>query len=202
MVFILLVLSYLLGSVSFGYLLARVVKGVDIRELGSGNTGATNIMRVMGLKYGLLVLFLDLLKGLLVAVIVSSLTPKTGVVLACGLAVIIGHNWPLYFRFKGGKGSATTLGFFLGFAFVPTLFVVAIVAIIFAITRYVSLGSIIGSITIPIYMLIITTLRPYFLFGLAACFIILWRHRANIKRLLNGTEPKLGDKFNFPQQGR
>ncbi|MGI5876091.1 MAG: glycerol-3-phosphate 1-O-acyltransferase PlsY [Dethiobacteria bacterium] len=202
MVFILLVLSYLLGSVSFGYLLARIVKGIDIRELGSGNPGATNIMRVMGLRYGLLVLFLDLLKGLVVAIAVSSLTPQTGVVLACGLAVIAGHNWPIFFKFKGGKGAATTLGFFLGFTFLPTLFVVAIVAVVFVTTRYVSLGSIVGSIMIPLYMLIISSLRPYFLFGLVVCFIILWRHRSNIERLLNGTEPRLGDKFNFPQKGR
>ncbi len=190
----LVVISYLLGSVSFAYLFAKGFRGIDIRTVGSGNPGATNVARLMGLKAALVVLLLDAFKGWIVAVSVARLVADPGFVLLCGLAVIAGHNWPIFLKFRGGKGVATTLGFFLGFAFLPTIGVVAFVAAVIYITRYVSLGSIVGSIAIPVLMVLSPELRSHVLYGLIICLVILWRHGSNIKRLLQGTESRLEKK--------
>ncbi len=193
----LLVCSYLLGSISFAYLFVKGFRGIDIRSVGSGNPGATNVARLMGLKTALVVLLLDALKGWIVAATVPRLVADPGFVLLCGLAVIAGHNWPVFLKFRGGKGVATTLGFFLGFAFLPTIGVVAFVAGVIFLTRFVSLGSIVGSIAIPVLMVLSPELRSHLLYGLIICLIILWRHGANIKRLLQGTEPRLEKKHQF-----
>jgi acyl phosphate:glycerol-3-phosphate acyltransferase len=190
----LVVCSYLMGSISFAYLFAKGFRGIDIRTVGSGNPGATNVARLMGLKAALVVLLLDALKGWIVAVTVPRLVADPGFVLLCGLAVIAGHNWPVFLSFRGGKGVATTLGFFLGFAFLPTIGVVAFVAAVIYLTRYVSLGSIVGSIAIPVLMVLSPELRSYVLYGLLICVVILWRHGSNIKRLLQGTESRLEKK--------
>ncbi len=190
----LVVISYLLGSVSFAYLFAKGFRGTDIRTVGSGNPGATNVARLMGLKAALAVLLLDAFKGWIVAVAVSRLVADPGFVLLCGLAVIAGHNWPIFLKFRGGKGVATTLGFFLGFAFLPTIGVVAFVAAVIYLTRYVSLGSIVGSIAIPVLMVLSPELRSHVFYGLIICVVILWRHGSNIKRLLQGTESRLEKK--------
>ncbi len=194
---LLLVFSYLLGSVSFSYFVSKGIKGVDIRKVGSGNAGATNISRILGLKFAVLVLFLDVLKGLIVVLLVSYLTTETWLVLLCGGAVIIGHNWPVFFSFKGGRGAATTLGVFLGIAPIPALTVFLLFIIIILLTRYVSLGSITGAIAIPIAMLFLHYPRDYFIFGLSVCLLLLWRHAPNIKRLIQGKESKLGEKVNI-----
>ena len=149
---LLIILSYLLGSVSFGYLFAKTLKGVDIRKIGSGNAGATNISRLMGFKYAIIVLILDAFKGLLAILISSYLATETWVILLCGLAVIIGHNWPIFLAFKGGRGAATTLGVFLGLAPVPTLVVFGLFIAIILISRYVSLGTIVAALLIPLTM--------------------------------------------------
>jgi glycerol-3-phosphate acyltransferase PlsY len=190
------IFSYLLGSISFSYLLSKGIKGVDIRKVGSGNAGATNISRVLGLKFAVLVLFLDALKGLIVILLASHLTTESRLILLCGGTVIIGHNWPVFFNFKGGRGAATTLGVFFGLAPIPTLFVFLLFIIIILLTRYVSLGSIIGAIAIPVAMLLLHYPRDYFIFGLLVCLLLLWRHFSNIKRLIQGKESKLGEKAN------
>ncbi len=194
-----IILAYLIGSVSIGYLLARKFKGVDIRKLGSGNTGATNISRLMGFKMAVLVLFLDALKGFLAVYLASFLLAKgflagEWVVLLCGVAVIVGHNWPLYFNFRGGRGAATMLGVFLALIPIPALIIFMLVIIIIYLTRYVSLGSICGAMSIPVTMLIIRKPPEYFYFGLLIFLIIIYQHRGNIKRLLKGKESKLGEK--------
>lgn len=197
---LIIVTAYLIGSVSVGYLFARWFKGVDIRKLGSGNTGATNISRLMGFKMAVLVLILDALKGFVAVYLALSLLQKgllagEWVVLLSGVAVIAGHNWPLYFNFKGGRGAATMLGVFLALIPVPTLIVFAIVIVIIALTRYVSLGSISGALAIPITMIVLKKPSEYFIFGLIICLVIFYQHRENIKRLLKGTESRLGDKL-------
>lgn len=191
---IVVICSYLLGSISFAYLFAKGFRGVDIRTVGSGNPGATNVARLMGMKAALVVLFLDAFKGWIVAVTVPRLIADPGFVLLCGLAVIAGHNWPVFLSFRGGKGVATTLGFFLGFAFLPTIGVVVFVAAVIYLSRYVSLGSIVGSIAIPVLMVLSPELRSYTLYGLLISVIILWRHGSNIRRLLQGTESRLEKK--------
>jgi len=193
--FMAVILSYLIGSISFGYLFARLFSSVDIRSLGSGSTGATNISRLLGLKMGLVVLVLDVLKGFIAVFLGNLVLPGTAFPLLCGLVAIIGHNWPVFFGFKGGRGVATTLGVFLGFSPLPALIVLLLFCVIVAITRYVSLGSLTGSICIPVYMQITAYPPEYFLLGLAICLLIIIRHAPNIKKLINGTESKFGEKI-------
>ena len=191
---LLVALSYLIGSISFSYIISKLVKGIDIRKVGSGNAGATNISRILGLKYAVLVLFLDALKGFVAVYLAFSLQVGTLVTLLCGASVIAGHNWPIFSGFKGGRGVATTLGVFLGLAPLPTLVVFLLCIIIIFLTRYVSVGSLLGAIAIPIVMLLFNYPQPYFFFGLAICLLLIWKHRPNIKRLLKGKELKLGEK--------
>jgi len=201
--FLIIVIAYLIGSISIGYLFARGFKGVDIRKLGSGSAGATNVSRLMGFKVAVLVLILDAFKGFIAVYLALSLFEKNllageWVVLLCGVAVIAGHNWPLYFNFKGGRGAATMLGVFLALMPLTTLIVFVMVIIIIALTRYVSLGSIAGAIAVPIAMLITEKPPEYFYFGLIISIIIIYQHKENIKRLLRGKEAKLGQKFKTP----
>jgi len=201
--FLIVVIAYLIGSISIGYLFARWFKGVDIRKLGSGSAGATNVSRLLGFKIAVLVLILDAIKGFIVIYLALSLLGKNllageWIVLLCGVAVIAGHIWPLYFNFKGGRGAATMLGVFLALMTLPTLIVFIIVSIIIALTRYVSLGSIVGAIAVPITILITEKPPEYFYFGLIISIIIIYQHKENIKRLLKGKEAKLGQKFKTP----
>ncbi len=194
------ILAYLIGSISIGYLFARWFKGVDIRKMGSGSAGATNISRLMGFKTAVLVLILDALKGYLAVFLAllifqQNLLAGEWVVLLSGVAVIAGHNWPLFFSFKGGRGAATMLGVFLALIPVEALTVFAIVIVIIAVTRYVSLGSIFGAAAIPVTMLITGKPSEYFYFGLVIGLVIIFQHRENIKRLLNKKESKLGEKL-------
>ena len=189
-----LIISYLLGSISFGYLVTKSLKGIDIRTVGSGSTGATNVGRVLGFKYAFLIFLLDTLKGLVVILLLSLLNYSDLFLLLCGIAVILGHNWPIYFKFKGGRGVATTLGVFLGIATIPALIVFGIFLVIVGITRYVSLGSIIAAICVPVFAVILNYPWEYFFFGVIIALIIVLRHTENIKRLSKGQEPKLGQK--------
>ncbi|MBS4030725.1 MAG: glycerol-3-phosphate 1-O-acyltransferase PlsY [Clostridiales bacterium] len=192
--FLALLLSYLLGSVSFGYLAGRLFRGVDIRNFGSGNTGSTNILRTLGTGPAILVLLLDAGKGWTAIYLASSLTDIPLVVILAGVAVVVGHNWPVFFGFRGGRGIATSIGVVAGLA--PTVILIATIigVIIIALTRYVSLGSIIGSVMIPVLMVAFRQPVEYQLFGLVLSSLAVWRHRENIGRLLNGSENKLGSK--------
>lgn len=194
--------AYLLGAVPFG-LLAAKSKDIDIRSAGSGNIGATNVWRVMGKKWGILVFFLDAMKGfvpakyfpILAASQVDDLNIKVFGV-ACAFLAVAGHNWPVYLRFKGGKGIASTAGALLGIA--PAALGTGLAAwiIVFAISRYVSLASITAAVVIPVYAWTMCRtdgkLIPVILTMLGAVAII--RHRANISRLLAGTEHRIGSK--------
>lgn len=190
----LVILSYLLGSISFGYIIAKKVKKVDIRKVGSGNAGATNISRALGFKFALVVFLLDVGKGLLAVLLAAWLTSNPWTIIFCAYAVICGHNWPIFFSFKGGRGSATTLGVFLGIMPVPALIVFVIIVVIILTTRYVSLASLTGAVLIPICVLISQLSWEYFVFGLSLAVLIIWRHIPNIKRLLRGKELKFGEK--------
>jgi glycerol-3-phosphate acyltransferase PlsY len=185
--------SYLLGSVSFSILIARWVKGIDIRQHGSGNAGATNTLRVLGKGPAAAVFLLDVAKGIAAVLIGQWLGEgEIWVPILCGAAAITGHNWPIWFRFKGGKGIATTIGVMATLAFWPALLagIIAIAAI--AITRYVSLGSLIFSALLPVFILVLS--MPYELFwvSLLICVYAFIRHRTNIVKLVRGQEHKLG----------
>ena len=191
---IIAVIAYLLGSISFGMIVAKIKGGPNLREVGSKNTGATNVLRVMGVKTGFLVFGLDILKALIACIIGRCWMGLNGAMVA-GLAVVIGHNWPCFFQFKGGKGVASTLAVMLLTFPLPAFicYVVAIALVLY--TRYVSLGSITlaalfaamviatnwGSWLVIVWVLIISGL-------------LIWRHHANIGRLLKGNENKLSFK--------
>ena len=195
------VVSYLIGSVNFSILISKAISGKDIRESGSGNAGATNMLRTHGKKMGVLTLLLDVLKGI-IAIIIAMIVDKniganTGILsYIAGVCVILGHNFPIYFGFKGGKGVATSLGVVLMLDWKVGLIVAVCAIAIMAITRYVSLGSILGGaayIVVEIVKAIVT--KNYNIVQLVCVVIIggllIARHHANIKRLLSGTENKL-----------
>jgi glycerol-3-phosphate acyltransferase PlsY len=197
-----IVISYLLGSISFSILFARWLRKIDIRQHGSGNAGATNTLRVLGKGPAISVFLLDIAKGSVAVLIGQWLgNGSEWVPVACGLASIAGHNWPIYFHFKGGKGIATTVGALLVWAIVPTLIagIIAILVIVF--TRYVSLGSMIFAILLPI-LFILFALDAAFIWGaLAVAVLAIVRHRKNIVKLIKGTENKLGSSKNGEPHG-
>ncbi|TJY44361.1 glycerol-3-phosphate 1-O-acyltransferase PlsY [Cohnella pontilimi] len=186
------VISYLLGSISFSILLARWLRKIDIRQHGSGNAGATNTLRVLGKGPAIAVFALDVAKGIAAILLGRLLGDAEWVPVASGLAAIIGHNWPVFFRFKGGKGIATTIGAVAMWAFLPSLAagIVAILTIVF--TRYVSLGSIVFAILLPVSFAVFG-LDPVYIWGAVAITLLaVYRHRKNIVKLYKGTENKLG----------
>ena len=191
---IIAVLAYLLGSISFGMIVAKLAGGPNLREVGSKNTGATNVLRVMGLKIGLIVFVLDILKALIACIIGRVWLGLNGAMLA-GLAVVIGHNWPCFFQFKGGKGVASTLAVMLLTFPIPAIICYVIAIVLIATTKYVSLGSI--TLAALFAILVIATNWTNWLVILWVLIIaglLIWRHHANIGRLLHGTENKLGSK--------
>lgn len=186
-----IILSYLLGSISFGHLICTYWKGIDIRKFGSGNIGTTNVGRVLGFKYALLVFLGDALKGF-IAVMIARQLGGQWLEVAAGLIAIAGHTWPIFLKFKGGKGIATGAGVII--ALVPKVAIIALSlwAIITLVSRYVSLGSIIAAISVPILTLFFYKSLPYFLFGLIGASFVTYKHIPNIKRLLEGKEFKIG----------
>ena len=189
---IIAVLAYLLGSISFGMIVAKLAGGPNLREVGSKNTGATNVLRVMGLKIGLIVFVLDILKALIACLIGRVWLGLNGAMLA-GLAVVIGHNWPCFFQFKGGKGVASTLAVMLLTFPIPAIICYVVAIALITTTKYVSLGSI--TLAALFAILVIATNWANWLVILWVLIIaglLIWRHHANIGRLLHGTENKLG----------
>jgi glycerol-3-phosphate acyltransferase PlsY len=189
-----LIASYLLGSIPTSYLTVRLLKGQDLRTLGSGNLGATNLFRVLGWKYAIPVGLFDMMKG---AVPVLVFAPRAGgtdmAAILLGLAAIAGHVFSVFVGFKGGKGVATGAGVVLGLAPWAFLIALALWAIVVKTTGYVSLGSIVASGTLPLAVYILHPERRPLLWvfgGLAAAILLL--HRANIRRLLTGTENRFG----------
>lgn len=191
---IIAVIAYLLGSISFGMIVAKLKGGPNLREVGSKNTGATNVLRVMGVKTGLIVFVLDILKALIACIIGRVWMGLNGAMVA-GLAVVIGHNWPCFFQFKGGKGVASTLAVMLMTFPVPAVICYIVAIVLIATTKYVSLGSI--TLAALFALLVIATNWANWLvivWVLIIAGLLIWRHHANIGRLLKGTENKLGGK--------
>jgi glycerol-3-phosphate acyltransferase PlsY len=219
-------LAYLLGSIPFGLIVARS-QGVDLRAQGSGNIGATNVWRVMGRKWGLITFFADAAKGWLAVVLAMAIgrhwtlheslphgherffavdAEHLGYVgIGAAVACILGHNYPVWLRFKGGKGVATSLGVIFGMTPLPGLIVFAIWALVFKTSRYVSLASLIAAVSLPLVTLAVMMLGPedgwaavnswaYFYFSVAAGGMVVNRHRPNIARLVAGTELRAGAK--------
>lgn len=188
-----LVFSYLLGSIPVGYLVARYGKGIDIRRVGSGNIGTTNVIRVLGRFPGTLVFLGDFAKGLL-AVLLGFAVGGEPLALLSGLAVVAGHNWSLFLGFKGGRGVATSAGVVL----ILNCWALLIAGLVWLVTvilsRYVSLGSLLAAISVPAAFLVLRLPLSYFFFGLALAFLIIYGHRPNIARLLKREESRLGKR--------
>jgi glycerol-3-phosphate acyltransferase PlsY len=189
--------GYFIGSIPFGIIVSRLF-GIDIRKVGSGNIGATNIYRALGPAPASLVFILDLLKGTVSIYFAQFILPsspafvlKELIIVISGLAAVIGHMYPIYLGFKGGKGAATSLGILLGIA--PDLFIIALiyVALAIAVTRYVSVASFTGVILLSILMVAFHKPVEYSFATVIVAILIIYKHIPNIKRLLSGTEPKI-----------
>jgi glycerol-3-phosphate acyltransferase PlsY len=191
-----IVLGYLIGAINFSFLYGRLFRGIDIRNHGSGNAGATNTLRVLGKGPGILVLVLDVLKGVAAVLIGqwAAAPGQTWVPVVCGLLSIVGHNWPVYFGFRGGKGVATTIGVMATLAFLPTLIACLIAVAAIAISRYVSLGSLLIALFLPFLLLIMHRPAELIWTSVLLCIFVFVRHRSNIVKLASGKENKLGAK--------
>jgi glycerol-3-phosphate acyltransferase PlsY len=184
-------LSYLLGSIPTAYLMGRMIKGIDIREHGSGNPGATNVFRVVGKTAGTVTLAIDAVKGYLPVILAKHFLPELPAAgILAGLAAIAGHNWTVFLNFKGGKGVATSGGVFLALTPVPMLVSIGFFLVAFFISGHVSVGSIVAALTFP-PVLWLTTHSPSMTAIACICAaILILLHRNNIRRLLNKEEPK------------
>ncbi len=198
------IIAYLLGSISFSVIISKKMAGFDVREKGSGNAGSTNVLRTVGKKAAILTLICDCLKGvvaILIAVLASKIVKGTDaglLVQLAGVAVVIGHTFPIFFKFKGGKGVATSLGVLLIINWQIGLICLVFALTLMALTRFVSLGSVSAAILFPILTIFIQEnyIVPgnYIIFGVVLAAIVVFNHRANVKRLLTGTENKLSFK--------
>jgi glycerol-3-phosphate acyltransferase PlsY len=181
-----IILSYLLGSISFSFLAGKFLKGIDIRQHGSGNAGATNTLRVLGKGPGFTVFLLDIFKGVLAVWIAAWMEPDSIIIeILCGMAVVIGHNWPVFFNFKGGKGIATTIGVMLTLSFLPVIYAGAIAILAIVITRYVSLGSLLFAGILPIFIWLLHEPNEILWISLVVALFAFIRHRNNILKLIN-----------------
>ena len=188
-------IGYLLGSIPSGYLAGKWFAKIDIREIGSGSTGATNVLREVGKAPALAVFVVDILKGFVPVMIAKWLLLDESLEVVVGIAALSGHIWPIWLNWKGGKAVATGLGVFLAISWTVGLASLGIFLTIFSISKIVSLSSIFAAISLP-FLMIISFNNGYFIFpylavSLAAMLLVIWRHRSNIKRLLEGKESKI-----------
>jgi glycerol-3-phosphate acyltransferase PlsY len=206
------ILSYLVGSIPTSIIVSKLARGIDIREHGSGNAGGSNVFRVLGWKYGIAVILLDALKGVIAVLLVARLyygnfpfhnaTPFddfTLVQIIAGISAVLGHIWTIFAGFKGGKGIATGMGFLISIVTVDLLFALVVFTVVVSISRYISLGSLAAAFSIPLIMIIrenifgvdisgYHTILPFTIF---IALLVAYTHKANIKRLLNGNENKI-----------
>ena len=185
--------GYLLGSVPFAFLLARR-GGIDLRETGSGNVGATNVLRTRGLVQALMVVGLDAAKGMLAVIMAQRLGDGPATPVVAGLAAVIGHIYPVWLRFRGGKGVATTGGMFAVLVPVPAGIAIVVFVLMAAATRYVSAGSVAGAVTLTLATIASGAPRAVAVGSAIAAVMIIYRHRDNLGRLAAGTERRIGQR--------
>jgi acyl phosphate:glycerol-3-phosphate acyltransferase len=212
---IIIILSYLAGSIPSSIIVSKAVKGIDIREHGSGNAGGTNVMRVLGWKHGVLVILLDAMKGAFAVVVIARLyfgplpfenaspfDDFTLVQIIAGVSAVIGHVFTIFAGFKGGKGIATALGMLLMIITIDMLIAVGVFVLVVSISKYVSLGSLLAAVSIPVTLILrenvfhvdisgYNTLLPFVIF---LSLFVIYTHRKNVVRLFNGTESKVSFK--------
>ena len=198
LVFFILLISYLLGSFPSGFLYAKNLKGIDLRYVGSGSTGATNVLRNIGKWPALIVFILDVFKGFIAVKIAYFFLSDNIFQVLAGLFAITGHIWPIWLKGKGGKAVATGLGMFIALSWKVGLASFGTFLIMISLTKIVSLSSITAAILLPIYMFkyVGTFNDPYTIFSFIVAIIVIWKHRSNINRILKGEEPKLNKKNN------
>lgn len=185
-----LVFAYLIGNLSPATMISRM-RGIDIRKEGSGNPGTTNVLRTVGKKYAALTLLIDALKGV-VAVLVGRYLGGEGLAMACSFIVLTGHIWPVIYRFHGGKGIATGLGVLLAIDWRIGLICLGTAALGFLLSGRVSIGSLITALALPLYSWL---LKPeFFIWSFAIAVVVIWKHRSNLRRIMDGTEPKISFK--------
>ena len=198
--------AYLFGSIPSGYLAGRL-SGVDVRQHGSGNIGATNVLRVLGKTWGFAVFFADALKGFVaarIAMVLASRNPAAAeyiefYAIVAAAACVAGHSFPVWLRFKGGKGVATSAGSLAGVTPISAFTIFVVWLIVFKVTRYVSLASIVAATALPVVVGILVAMKQtqgtvLFYFSVVMTALVIWRHRSNISRLLDGTEPRFARK--------
>ena len=198
------IIAYAIGSINFSVIFSRKFAGFDVREKGSGNAGSTNMLRSVGKKAAIITLICDILKGIVaigIALIIGKMVADVQaslLVQIAGIAVVIGHTFPIFFEFRGGKGVATSLGVLLMTNWQIGLICLVFALVLMALTRVVSMGSIAAAILYPVLTLFITSHYivegNYFIYSVILAVIVAFNHRANIKRILNGTENKLSFK--------
>ena len=197
---LLILIAYVLGSIPNALWVGKTFKNIDVREHGSKNTGSTNAARVLGAKLGIFTLILDILKGALptylgIVLGANLLTRITGIdkldIIVIGMAAILGHTFSLFLKFKGGKAVATTLGVFLVLVPYAILILLVVFFVIFGLTKYVSLASIVSAVALPITVYLTTRHIPLTILGIIIGLLVIIKHKKNIKRLINETESKL-----------
>ena len=208
-IIIVAIISYLIGSIMFSVIFTKKIAGFDVRTRGSGNAGSTNVLRTAGKKVAIITLICDILKGVvavLIGYIVGKLTKASVetsqmIILTAGVMVVLGHTFPILFKFKGGKGVATSLGVLLMINWKIGLICLVFALLIMAVSRMVSLGSISAAILFPVLCIFINENYlikanhfGYVLFGIILCLLVVFNHRSNLKRIINGKENKLSFK--------
>ena len=193
---LILFLGYLFGSFPSGYLAGRIAKGIDIRSLGSGSTGATNVLRHIGKRAAIAVFTIDVLKGVISILLAKYFLLNDSWQVAVGLSTLIGHIWPVWLNWRGGKAVATGLGIFLGLSWQVGLATLGVFILMITLFRIVSLASVIASFALPLIMFLSfdnsEISLPFLVISLLAMTLVVWRHRENIVRLIKGKEPKIG----------
>ncbi|WP_269617380.1 glycerol-3-phosphate 1-O-acyltransferase PlsY [Prochlorococcus marinus] len=193
---LILFLGYFFGSFPSGYLAGRLAKGIDIRSLGSGSTGATNVLRHIGKRAAIIVFLLDVFKGVLAILLAKYFQLNDSWQVAIGLSTLIGHIWPVWLNWKGGKAVATGLGIFLGISWQVGLSTLGIFIIMITLFRIVSLASVSAALALPLIMFLSfqnsNFSLPFLVVSILAMTLVIWRHRENIVRLIKGKEPRIG----------
>jgi glycerol-3-phosphate acyltransferase PlsY len=191
-----LFLGYLFGSFPSGYLAGKIAKGIDIRSLGSGSTGATNVLRHIGKRAAITVFLLDVFKGIISILLAKYFLLNDSWQVAVGLSTLIGHIWPVWLNWRGGKAVATGLGIFLGLSWQVGLATLGIFILMITLFRIVSLASVSAALALPLIMFLSFNTSsisfPFLIISLLAMTLVIWRHRENILRLMKGKEPRIG----------
>ncbi len=195
---LILLLGYLLGSFPSGYLAGRIIKGIDIRSIGSGSTGATNVLRHIGKRAAIAVFLIDVSKGIISILLAKYFLLNDSWQVTVGLSALFGHIWPVWLKWRGGKAVATGLGVFLGISWQVGLASLGVFLLVISLFRIVSLASVIASLSLPLIMYLSFNNSDfsilYLFVSLLAMVLVIWRHRENINRLIKGKEPKISQK--------